>query len=54
MANTPFKMKGSPYKHTGKHPTGAIAAHEGHMAVKKTKGTRSKLAVVKTAKLKKK
>ena len=46
---TPFKMKSAPYKHTGKHPTGAIAAHEGHMAVKQTKGTRSQLRVKKTA-----
>jgi len=56
--------KDSPAKHTGKHPTEAIAAHEGHLAVKQTKGTRSKLAVdaavmsssmnAKTAKLKKK
>ena len=48
---SPTTMK-SPAKHTGEHPTGAIAAHEGHMAVKKTKGTRSKLGVHKTAEMK--
>ena len=34
-----YKMKGSPYKHTGSasHPTGAIAAHKGHMSKEMTK-----------------
>ena len=28
---SPYKMKKAPYKHTSaSHPTGAIAAHEGH------------------------
>ena len=42
---SPYKMKKTPYKHTGSasHPTGAIAAHKGH----------AKLDVVKTAKLNK-
>jgi hypothetical protein len=33
----PYKMKGSPYKHTSaSHPTGAIAAHKGHGSMTKT------------------
>ena len=50
------REKKSTHKHLGKasHPTEDIYAHKGHMAAKQTKGTRKKLAVVKTAKLKKK
>ena len=42
--NTPFKMKKAPYKHLGSatHPTGAIAAHKGHMSRKMTKKLKTK------------
>ena len=40
-------------KPTSKKKTTKTGAHEGHMAVKQSKRTRSKLGVVKTAKLKK-
>ena len=40
--SSPYKMKKAPYKHLGSatHPTGAIAAHKGHMSKKMTLKTK--------------